>query len=75
MQSNTMQGMTTAPFIGEAVSAEEQLGALHRREQPLSSVFGLAPIPMALTSLPEDIFIEVNREFLGSLEIVYGDPD
>jgi len=28
------------------------------------SVFELAPIPMALTSLPEGVFLEVNREFL-----------
>jgi len=64
MQSSTMQGMTTAPFIGGANSTEEQSGSLRLREQHINSVFELAPIPMALTSLPDGIFLEVNREFL-----------
>ncbi|NVN92043.1 MAG: PAS domain S-box protein [Desulfuromonadales bacterium] len=64
MQSGNMQGMTIAPLIGGDVSAEEQSGSLHLRGQPISSVFELAPIPMVLTSLPEGVFLEVNREFL-----------
>lgn len=64
MQSSTLQGMATASLIGGAVPQKEQSGPLRLREQHISSVFELAPIPMVLTSLPEGVFLEVNREFL-----------
>jgi PAS domain S-box-containing protein len=64
MLSDNTRG-TNSPSSTDKVNAmEEQAGSLRSNEQKFSSMFDLAPGIMTLTSVPEGLFLEVNREFL-----------
>jgi len=64
MHSGNNQGMITPSLTGQVDAKEERLSSLYSDEKKYSCVFEMAPIIMALTSVQDGLFLEVNREFV-----------